>query len=304
MWYYSLNEYLKHEFGEKLYKIALQGTNTCPNRDGTLGNRGCIFCSESGSGEFAQPFGESLDRQFSLAKERISEKTKARRFIAYFQSYTNTYAPIRTLENLFYPVIERDDVAILSIATRPDCLSQNVLDLLKNIARIKPVWVELGLQTSNEVTAKYIRRGYKNEVFLKAVDSLSKIGVKTVAHEIIGLPGETFEDALNTSNLIIKSGAFGIKLHLLYVVRGTDLATDYSRGVFQTLSKEEYLDTVTDLIEFFPVSLVIHRLTGDGAKRDLIAPLWSANKKDVLNSLHRMMLEKDTTQGRRFNSPN
>ena len=295
MWYNSLDEALKKEFGEKLYKIALRGTATCPNRDGTVGTRGCIFCGESGSGEFAEPAD-----QISRAKERIAKKTKARRFIAYFQSFSNTYAPVDTLKRLFYPVIEREEIAVLSIATRPDCLPDPVLSLLTDLAKIKPVWAELGLQTANEETARYLRRGYRNEVFLDAVDALSKIGVKTIAHQIIGLPGECWEDYRAASEMIARSGAWGIKLHLLYVLRGTDLETQYRSGAFRTLEKEEYLRYVTDLLEYLPPELVIHRLTGDGAKRDLIAPLWSADKKDVLNSLARMMREKDTTQGRLY----
>ncbi len=299
MWYNSLNEALKKGFGEKLYKIALRGTATCPNRDGTVGTRGCIFCGESGSGEFAEPAD-----QISRAKERIAKKTKARRFIAYFQSFSNTYAPVDTLKRLFYPVIEREEIAVLSIATRPDCLPDPVLSLLSDLARIKPVWVELGLQTANEETARYLRRGYRNEVFLDAVDALSKIGVKTIAHQILGLPCETWEDYRRTSALIARSGAWGIKLHLLYVLRGTDLETQYRSGAFRTLEKEEYLRYVTDLLEYLPPELVIHRLTGDGAKRDLIAPLWSADKKDVLNSLTRLMREKDTVQGRLYSPQN
>ena len=299
MWYYSLNEYLRAEFGEKLYKVALRGLATCPNRDGTLGERGCIFCSDFGSGEFAEPAGDSPALQIARARERIAGKTNAKRLIAYFQSFTNTYAPVGTLERLFLPVIEQEDVAVLSIATRPDCLPNEVLKLLAELAKIKPVWVELGLQTANEQTARYIRRGYENKVFLEAVEALLRIGVKTVAHEIIGLPGETFADYLRTANMIASSGAFGIKLHLLHVLRGTDLEAEYARGAFRTLEKKEYLELITDLIEYLPPSLVIHRLTGDGAKRDLVAPLWSANKKDVLNSLSRLMREKDTVQGKR-----
>ena len=298
MEYYSLNRYLHDQYGEKLYKLALSGGMTCPNRDGTKGTRGCIFCSQGGSGEFAEKNEGNLDLQIQRAKQRISAKAKCCRYIAYFQSYSNTYAPPEQLRNLFMPVILREDIGILSIATRPDCITEENAELLHTLNRIKPVWVELGLQTIHEDTAAYIRRGYSLSVFEQALSMLN--GLHTVVHVILGLPGETKEQMKDTVRYVAQCGAQGIKFHLLHVLTDTDLYTEYLKGKIRVMEKEEYLDLVTDLIELLPPRMVIHRLTGDGAKKALAAPLWSANKKDVLNSLLKMMQTKNTTQGKFF----
>ena len=288
--YLSLNEYLKKTFGCKVYKIALDAGFTCPNRDGTAGNGGCIFCSGSGSGDFTFR-GKSIEEQIEDGKKLLSKKAdpSSAKYIAYFQAFTNTYAPAEKLESIFMPVIIRDDIAALSIATRPDCLPADVLHLLEKLNRIKPVWVELGLQTSNEETAKYINRCYENRVYDKAVKDLVSIGLtQIITHVIIGLPGESKEDMLGTVRYVASSGSNGIKLQLLHVLKGTRLAEDYAKGLFKTLEMEEYLDIIKECLKIIPPDMVVHRLTGDGAKKDLIAPLWSADKKRVLNAMNFM----------------
>lgn len=297
MFYYSLNDHLRKRFGEKLYRLSLDGTMQCPNRDGTLSFEGCAFCLE-GSGAFAQKSCCDIGEQIELAKARVSKKTDAARFIAYFQSYTNTYAPIDKLREMFTAAIERPDIAVLSIATRPDCIGEEVLELLCELNRIKPVWVELGLQTANDKTAEQMNRCYKTSVYLDCAERLKNAKIEFITHVILGLPGETRADMEASVLLAAKSGASGIKLQLLHVLQGTKLADMYERGDFSCMSMEEYLDLVTDLIELLPEDMVIHRMTGDGAKSALIAPLWSADKKRVLNELRRIMIKKDTTQGR------
>lgn len=285
MTYTSLNDYCRKEFGHKLYKLSLDGGMTCPNRDGTLGYGGCIFCSEEGSGEFSEKRAGSITEQIENAKKRVAHKNKNGGYIAYFQSFTNTYAPICYLEKIFTEAINQPDIEVLSVATRPDCLGDDVLTLLRSLNQVKPVWVELGFQTANEKSAEYIGRGYRNEVFVDAVRRLNHVGIKTVAHVIIGLPGETAEDMENTVRFVCEQGVWGIKLHLLHVLRGSRLEKEYEAGKFTCLTKEEYIDFVCRLLAIIPPDVVIHRLTGDGDKRELIAPLWSSNKKDVLNSL-------------------
>lgn len=284
--YTSLNEYLKKEFGTKVYKLALSAVTTCPNRDGTVGKRGCIFCGEDGSGSFASPVTMSVTEQIESAKSRIKSKTHAEKFIAYFQSFTNTYAPIDYLERVFFEAISHPQVAVLSIATRPDCLPPEVLELLNRLNRIKPVWVELGLQTIHQETAKYIRRGYPLSCYDTAVQNLNKIGVKVITHMIIGLPFETEEMMVETADYIGKSGSNGIKLQLLHVLRGTDLEKDYLAGKFRCLTLEEYTNILIKCLEVLPDGMVVHRITGDGDKKKLIAPLWSGDKKKVLNYIN------------------
>jgi len=288
--YLSLNEYLKKTFGCKVYKIALDAGFTCPNRDGSAGRGGCIFCSGSGSGDFTFR-GKSIEEQIEDGKRLLSKKAdpSSAKYIAYFQAFTNTYAPAEKLESIFMPVIIRDDIAALSIATRPDCLPADVLHLLEKLNRIKPVWVELGLQTSNEETAKYINRCYENRVYDKAVKDLVSIGLpQIITHVIIGLPGESKDDVLCTVRKAVSSGSNGIKLQLLHVLKGTRLAEDYAKGLFKTLEMDEYLDIIKECLNIIPPDMVVHRLTGDGAKKDLIAPLWSADKKRVLNAMNFM----------------
>lgn len=285
----TVNEYCKKQFGEKLYKISLNGGMSCPNRDGKLGVRGCIFCSAGGSGDFAPDRSIPLDEQIEDAKRRVSSKYKGTHYIAYFQAYTNTYAPVEKLRALFMPVIKREDIAVLSIATRPDCLSDEVLDLLRELNGIKPVWVELGLQTIHEKTADYIRRGYSLPVYDKAIRDLEAIGIHTITHLILGLPGETKEDMLQSVRYVSDCGSQGIKLQLLHVLKGTDLASDYEKGLFRTLLFDEYIDLLADCVRLLPKDMIVHRLTGDGPKNLLIAPMWSADKKRVMNAIHQRL---------------
>ncbi len=284
--YISLNDYLKKEYGSKVYKLTLSAVSTCPNRDGTVGDKGCIFCDATGSGSFAEPMCENVTTQIECAKLRIKSKTKADKFIAYFQSFTNTYAPIEYLEKVFYEAVSHPQVVVLSIATRPDCLPPEVLNLLERLNKIKPVWVELGLQTIHSQTADYIRRGYPLSVYDKAVSDLNAIGVKVITHMIIGLPYETVDMMVQTADYIGKSGAWGIKLQLLHVLKDTDLEGEYNGGKFKCLSLVEYADILKRCIAVLPNDMVIHRITGDGDKKKLIAPLWSADKKRVLNYIN------------------
>lgn len=283
MSYNNLSDHLRQRFGCKVYKLALEGGMTCPNRDGTLGTGGCIFCGSDGSGAFAET-GDSVYAQIEAAKNRVAGKIKDGKYIAYFQSFTNTYAPVSYLEPLFRAAISHPDVAVLSIATRPDCLPEEVLELLEELNQIKPVWVELGLQTIHPDTAKYIRRGYALPVYEQAVEELHKRGIEVITHVILGLPHERRERMLETVRYV---GRYtdGIKLQLLHVLRNTDLAKDYENGLFSTLELEEYCALIADCLRVLPPEVVIHRMTGDGAKKDLIAPLWSGDKKRVLNML-------------------
>ena len=288
MEYYSFNQYLKNTFGFKVYKISINAGFTCPNRDGTLGTRGCIFCSRGGSGDFAESSLLSVTEQIESGKLRVAKKIKSGKYIAYFQAFTNTYAPVDVLAEKYYEAINHPDIVGISIATRPDCLGEEVLTLLSEVNKIKPVFVELGLQTIHEKTAEYIRRGYPLSVYDAAIRALKNAGINTVVHLIIGLPNESREDMLKSVEYACKSGADGIKLQLLHILKGTDLANDYLSGKFEVLSMEEYLSIIKDCIKIIPKNVVIHRLTGDGPKKDLIAPLWSADKKSVLNALNRL----------------
>ena len=288
--YITLNEYLKKQFGTKVYKLALSATTTCPNRDGTVGKGGCIFCGEDGSGSFASPVTMSITEQIETAKAKIKTKTDANKFIAYFQSFTGTYAPIDYLERVFFEAISHPEVVVLSIATRPDCLPTEVLDLLARLNRIKPVWVELGLQTIHGETAKYIRRGYALTCYDNAVKSLNKIGVNVITHMIIGLPYENEKMMVETAEYIGKSGADGIKLQLLHVLRGTDLEKDYLAGKFRCLTLEEYTAILKKCLSVLPDGMVVHRITGDGNKKKLVAPLWSGDKKKVLNYINKELI--------------
>lgn len=286
----TVSEYLKEKYGQKVYKIALSANVSCPNRDGTIGTRGCIFCSEGGSGEFAADKNKKIKEQIDDAKELIKSKVNNCLYIAYFQSFTNTYAPIDYLRKIFYEAINQEDIVILSIATRPDCLSQEVLELLEELRKIKPVWVELGLQTIHEKTANYIRRGYSLEIYDRAVIELKKRGIEVIVHVILGLPGETQEEMIETVKYVINSGINGIKLQLLHVLRGTDLAKDYELGKFKALELDEYIKILKVLKDLIPDEVIVHRLTGDGPKKLLIAPKWSENKKKVLNIINKEIL--------------
>lgn len=283
----TVSEKLIEQFGCKVYKLSLDAGFTCPNRDGNIATGGCIFCSASGGGEFSEKVKDDVACQLEKAKRRVESKAKGGKYIAYFQAFTGTYGKTEHLRRLYHDAISPDYIVGLSVATRPDCLPDEVIGLLAEINKIKPVTVELGLQTSNDKTAEYIRRGYKSEVFTSAVGRLKNSGIETVAHMIIGLPFETAEDAVNTARFIGDSGADGIKFHLLHVLRGTDLEKEFLDGRFKTLTLEEYTDILKSCLEVLPGDIVVHRLTGDGAKRDLVAPLWSADKKRVLNYIKR-----------------
>lgn len=291
MEYLSFNKYLKDKFGQKVYKISLDGGFTCPNRDGKTGTRGCIFCSKGGSGDFAESREMSITEQIENGKKKVEKKIKSGKYIAYFQAFTNTYAPVEMLRQKYEEAINHPDIVALSIATRPDCLGDDVLRLLDEINKIKPVFVELGLQTIHQKSAKYIRRGYDLSVYDKAVRDLKKIGVNVVVHVILGLPNESENDMLETVKYVCESGANGIKLQLLHVIDGTDLANDYEKGLFKTLEFDEYVNLIVKCVKIIPKDIVIHRLTGDGAKKDLIAPLWSADKKRVLNAINKALRE-------------
>lgn len=304
--YHSLDYEMKRRFGTKVYKIALEGGMTCPNRDGTIGTGGCIFCSAGGSGDFAVPLQgaagmteESVHRQIDLAISRISRKmgSSPGAYIAYFQSYTNTYAPVSYLRQLFTAAILHPEIRVLSIATRPDCLPEEVLDLLEELNQIKPVWIELGLQTIHPDTARLIRRGYELDCFTDAKNRLRRRGLEVIVHVILGLPGEDRTQMLETVSWLGSNDIQGIKLQLLHILKGTDLALLYEQTPFPVMSMEEYLDLVIDCVSFLPPEIVIHRITGDGPKNLLIAPLWSANKRLVLNTLTRRFQERGITQG-------
>jgi len=295
--YNSLNAALKERFGSKIYRIALNGGMTCPNRDGTLGTRGCIFCSAGGSGEFAQSPSLSVTEQIEEGKKLLTRKQKDGKYIAYFQAFTNTYAPLPYLEKIFKEAIQHPDVVALSIATRPDCLPPETVKLLSDLNKIKPVWVELGLQTSKEGSAEFIRRGYKNSVYEEAVKALKAEGIEYIVHIILGLPNETKEDMLNTVRYVSTLEPDGVKLQLLHVLKNTDLAEYYLSGGFETLSREEYIDILISAIELLPPKTVIHRLTGDSPHGLLVAPKWSEHKWEVLNSLHAEMEKRGAVQG-------
>lgn len=296
MRYRSLNAELCEKFGQKIYKLALEGGFSCPNRDGKIGAGGCIFCL-GGSGAFAEGPSESVTEQIERAKARVARKNPGGKYIAYFQSYTNTYGPIEKLEKIFGEAVSHPDIAALSVGTRPDCLPREVLALLSRLNKIKPVWVELGLQTSNEKTAEYIRRGYPLSVFDEAVSRLKAEGIYVVAHMIIGLPGETPEMIYETARHIGKSGADGVKLQLLHVLEGTDLAAEWRAGKFKELDLEEYITLLEGCLRRLPPQMTIHRLTGDGDKKHLLAPLWSGDKKRVLNEINRAFERDDLIQG-------
>ncbi len=298
--YYSFDSYLKQTFGEKIYKISLNGGFTCPNRDGTLGNRGCIFCSEGGSGDFAPDAVLPIDKQIKESIHLISKKTDAHKYIAYFQAFTNTYAPYEKLHSLFHEAILQEEIVGLAIGTRPDCLPQDVLELLDELNQIKPVFVELGLQTIHEKTAQFIRRGYPLSCFQQALKALHDLGINVVVHLILGLPGETEEMMLQSVRYLNQLPINGVKLSLLHVLKHTDLGALYEKHPFPVYELDDYVDFVIRCIEELRGDIVIHRLTGDGPRDLLIAPLWTLNKRKVLNEISRRMKETDSRQGKRF----
>ncbi len=299
MWYHSFNEFAKQEYGMKLYKLALDADRTCPNRDGTCGSRGCIFCSGNGSGDFAADQRLGITEQLAMAKKQIQKKLPKESvgYIAYFQAFTNTYGTVEEMEPLFLEAISDPSVKILSIATRPDCLPEDILTMLERLQKRIPVWIELGLQTAKEETAGYIRRGYKNDVYERAVNELKKRHISVITHVILGLPGESMEDMLNTIDYVGHTDTQGIKLQLLHVLKGTDLAAEYKAGAVRTMELSEYINVLELCIRHLPRSMVIHRLTGDGPKRLLIAPEWSGNKRMVMNTIIREFYQRNVEQG-------
>lgn len=302
--YYSLDAYCKNTFHHKCYKISLNGGMTCPNRDGSLGNRGCIFCSAGGSGDFAA-LGDTIEEQLATGKALFGDKEIGEHFIAYFQAYTNTYAPTDYLARIYTRALSSPQVCGISIATRPDCLEQEVIDLLKLLKEQFPdkfIWIELGLQTIHQKTADYIRRGYALDCFEQAVDRLHTAEIPFIVHVILGLPGETPEMIYETIQYLNTVKPFGIKLQLLHVLKNTDLAADYCAGHFRVYEKDEYLDILIHCLELLSSDIVVHRVTGDGPKDLLLAPIWSLHKRDVLNSLHRKMKLANTYQGRLFHA--
>ena len=298
--YHSLDYELKKRFGEKVYRLSLNGGMTCPNRDGTLGTRGCIFCSEGGSGDFAGSASLSISRQIEAQKRLLNRKRPVQKYIAYFQAYTNTYAPVDYLERIFSEAISRPEIAVLSVATRPDCLPEDVLALLERLNRQKPVWVELGLQTIHEDTAAFIRRGYSLSCFEDAVRKLRSRGLEVIVHTILGLPGEDEHRILQTMEYLNRQDIQGIKLQLLHILKHTDLASWSQTHPFPVPTMDEYLELLIGCLETLSPELVIHRLTGDGPKDLLIAPQWSLAKRTVLNTLHQKLRQKNTWQGRLY----
>ena len=288
--YRSLNQHYQEKFGCKVYKLSIDGGFSCPNRDGTVGTGGCIFCNETGSGDFAV-CGKSITRQLQEAKKWVEKKNKGGKYIAYFQSFTNTYAPAKVLRSRYLEAITPDEIVGLAIGTRPDCLGADVMEVLKEINNIKPVTVELGLQTIHEASVQYIRRGYVNQTYINAVTRLKEAGIEVVTHIILGLPGETAEMAAQTTRAAIGAGTDGVKFHLLHVLKHTDLEKDYMAGKFQCLTMEAYGDWLCACMKEVPPEVTVHRITGDGAKRNLVAPLWSADKKRVLNYLNKRLTE-------------
>ncbi len=302
--YYSLDAYCKNTFQHKCYKIALDAGFTCPNRDGTLGDRGCIFCSAGGSGDFAGK-GDTVAEQLEQGKALWGDKKVGQHFIAYFQAYTNTYAPLPYLKEIYTQALSQPEICGISIATRPDCLPEEILLLLDELRLQYPdkfIWLELGLQTIHENTAAYIRRGYSLHCFEDTVKRLQNHQLPWIVHIILGLPGETAQQVYDTIEYLNHLSPFGIKLQLLHVLAGTDLAADYEKGMFTTLTKDAYLNTLIHCLELLSPEIVVHRLTGDGPRRLLLSPLWSCDKRDVLNTLHREMKQRNTYQGRLFHA--
>lgn len=298
--YHSVDYDLKQTYGEKLYKITLNGGMTCPNRDGTVGWGGCIFCSTAGSGDFAGQPALSITEQLRRGKQNLNGKRPIHSYIAYFQAFTNTYAPVNQLRELYYEAIQDPEVKILSIATRPDCLGDDVLELLGEINQIKPVWVELGLQTIHPKTAAYIRRGYALPVFERAVRELRRRGIVVIVHTILYLPNETETQMLATLTYLNHMDVQGVKLQLLHILKGTDLAWEYKRQPFPIPDMDEYIRFLAVCIAHLKPEITIHRLTGDGPHELLIAPLWTSNKRTVLNTLHRYLKEQDIWQGKEY----
>lgn len=298
--YHSLNYFLRNKFGEKIYKISLDGGFTCPNRDGKVAKGGCTFCSARGSGDYAGSRILSISEQFEDRKVMMEKKWKDGKYIAYFQAYTNTYAPVEELRRKYDEALDQKNVVALSIATRPDCLDKDVLDYLEELNKKTYLWVELGLQTINDNTARNFNRGYDLEVFDKSIKELQKRGIEVVVHTIFGLPGETKEDMLKTVDYVAHSGSQGVKFHLLHLMKGTKMVEQYESGELELLSKEDYIDLICKGIAMIPEEMVVHRLTGDAPRASLIGPMWSLKKWEVLNDIDKALVDNDIWQGKDF----
>ncbi len=298
--YHSLNYFLRNKFNEKVFKISLDGGFSCPNRDGTISKGGCLFCSESGSGDYAGNRVLPIGKQFCDIKEMMNKKWKEGKYIAYFQAFTNTYAPVDELKEKYKEALKQDGVVALAIATRPDCLGDDVLDLLEEINKEVYVWVELGLQTVSDETARKINRGYKLDVYEDAISRLKKRNIDFVTHCIFGLPGETKEDMLNTVKYISKTGSKGIKFHLLHLMKHTPMVKLYERGELEFLSQDDYIDLICKSISILPEDMVVHRLTGDAPRDLLIGPMWSLKKWEVLNAIDKTLVDNEIYQGKDF----
>ncbi|CUO37854.1 TIGR01212 family radical SAM protein [Clostridium sp. NSJ-49] len=298
--YHSLNYFLRNKFNEKIYKISLDGGFTCPNRDGKVAKGGCTFCSARGSGDYAGSRILSINEQFADRKKMMEKKWKDGKYIAYFQAYTNTYAPVEELRQKYEEAISQENVVALSIATRPDCLDDDVVDLLEEISKKTYLWVELGLQTVNDESARNFNRGYDFEVFKEGIKKLQDRNIEVVVHTIFGLPGETKEDMLKTVDYVAHSGAQGIKFHLLHLMKGTQMVKQYESGELQLLSQEDYIDLICKGIAMLPQEMVVHRLTGDAPRESLIGPMWSLKKWEVLNSIDKALEDNDIYQGKNY----
>ena len=298
--YHSLNYFLRNKFNEKIYKISLDGGFTCPNRDGKVAKGGCTFCSARGSGDYAGSRILSINEQFADRKKMMEKKWKDGKYIAYFQAYTNTYAPVEELRQKYEEAISQENVVALSIATRPDCLDDDVVDLLEEISKKTYLWGELGLQTVNDESARNFNRGYDFEVFKEGIKKLQDRNIEVVVHTIFGLPGETKEDMLKTVDYVAHSGAQGIKFHLLHLMKGTQMVKQYESGELQLLSQEDYIDLICKGIAMLPQEMVVHRLTGDAPRESLIGPMWSLKKWEVLNSIDKALEDNDIYQGKNY----
>ena len=298
---YTINDFLKEKFNEKIYKVSLDGGFTCPNRDGTLSSGGCIFCSENGSGDFTSGKIKSIHQQIDEQIELVSKKYKGDKYIAYFQNFTNTYADVKYLRKIYEEALSHKNIVGLAIATRPDCLPKEVLDFLDEINKKTFLWVELGLQTANDEVAKYFNRAYETEIYGKAAENLNKLNIKFVTHIIIGLPKEKEDDYLETAMLAQNLGTWGIKIHLMYVVKDTPLEKMYLSGKLKVNEKDEYVEKVVNVLEILSPNTVVHRMTGDGDRETLVAPLWSIKKIDVLNSIHKELKKRNSYQGKLYN---
>jgi len=298
--YYSLNYFLREKFGQKVFKISLDAGFSCPNRDGTISKGGCVFCSERGSGDFAGDRNFSISTQFKDIKEMMNKKWKEGKYIAYFQAYTNTYGEVEVLREKYEEALKEEGVVALAIATRPDCLSEEVLDLLEDMNKKVYTWVELGLQTVSDKTAKLINRGYTLETFEKALHNLRSRGIDVVVHTIFGLPGETKEDMLNTVKYIAENDIQGVKFHLLHLMKDTPLVKFYESGELEFLEQEEYIDLICTAVTMLPQNMVVHRLTGDAPRALLIGPMWSLKKWEVLNAIDKKFEDNNIYQGANY----